>query len=77
MKPLLGPDGLAALDAALARRALLAFDFDGTLAPIVADPDHARVPPALVPRLARLTERQRPRATGIVCVSVVSAVLHS
>ena len=29
------------------------------------------------PWLARLTERQRPRATGIVCVSVVSAVLHS
>jgi hypothetical protein len=29
------------------------------------------------PWLARLTERQRPRATGIVCVFVVSAVLHS
>ncbi len=56
MKPLLKPDGLAALDAALARRPLLAFDFDGTLAPIVADPDHARVPATLVPRLARLTE---------------------
>lgn len=56
MKPLLGPEGLAALDRALAGRPLVAFDFDGTLAPIVEHPDDARVPPALVPRLARLAE---------------------
>ena len=53
---LLGPEGLEALDRALARRALIAFDFDGTLAPLVDHPDDARVPPALEPRLVRLAE---------------------
>lgn len=55
-KRLLDPEGLAALAAALARRPLIAFDFDGTLAPLVDHPDDARVPPALEPRLVRLTE---------------------
>jgi trehalose 6-phosphate phosphatase len=54
MKPLFGPQGEAALAAALARRPLLAFDFDGTLAPIVPLPDHARVPPAVVQHLEQL-----------------------
>lgn len=54
MQPLLGPDGDAALASLLQRAPLLAFDFDGTLAPIVDDPADARTDPALVPRLARL-----------------------
>ncbi|BCL28914.1 trehalose-phosphatase [Streptomyces aurantiacus] len=48
-----GRDGLAAI---LARphRAVLAFDFDGTLAPIVPDPEQARAHPDAVPALAAL-----------------------
>ncbi|MEV5241015.1 trehalose-phosphatase [Streptomyces cinnamoneus] len=48
-----GRDGLAAL---LARpeRAVVALDFDGTLAEIVPDPEQARAHPAAVPALARL-----------------------
>lgn len=48
-----GKDGLAAL---LARpeRAVVALDFDGTLAPIVPDPEQARAHPGAVPALVRL-----------------------
>ncbi|MFE9093117.1 trehalose-phosphatase [Streptomyces sp. NPDC007264] len=48
------PAGRDGLDAILARpgRAVLAFDFDGTLAPIVPDPDLARAHPDAVPALA-------------------------
>ncbi|MFS8199331.1 trehalose-phosphatase [Streptomyces sp. CWNU-52B] len=48
-----GRDGL---DAIVARphRAVLAFDFDGTLAPIVPDPEQARAHPDAVPALAAL-----------------------
>jgi trehalose 6-phosphate phosphatase len=51
-----GRDGLAAL---LARpeRAVVALDFDGTLAPIVPDPDQARAHPGAAPALARLAPR--------------------
>ncbi|MFJ7904913.1 trehalose-phosphatase [Streptomyces sp. NPDC096198] len=50
------PAGRDGLDAILARpeRAVLAFDFDGTLAPIVPDPDQARAHPDAVPALAAL-----------------------
>jgi trehalose 6-phosphate phosphatase len=41
------------------RRALLAFDFDGTLAPIVADRDRARLSPRTRRRLQALTRRFR------------------
>jgi trehalose 6-phosphate phosphatase len=37
MRSILSQDGFDALDGLAGRRALLAFDFDGTLAPIVAD----------------------------------------
>jgi len=55
------------LDAALRREladlahrdALLAFDFDGVLAPLVSDPVTAGVPAATRARLARLAERRR------------------
>ncbi|GAA2426788.1 trehalose-phosphatase [Streptomyces macrosporus] len=48
-----GRDGLAAL-LADPGRAVVALDFDGTLAPIVPDPDQARAHPDAVPVLARL-----------------------
>lgn len=36
---------------------LLAFDFDGTLSPIVTDPDHAHLAPGISARLSQLCER--------------------
>ncbi|WP_129308390.1 trehalose-phosphatase [Streptomyces sp. L2] len=48
-----GRDGLAALLAA-PRTALIGLDFDGTLAPIVDDPEQARAHPGAVPALAAL-----------------------
>ncbi len=54
MKHLFAPEGAAAVIATMARRPLLAFDFDGTLAPIVAHPDDARVSQAVARRLDRL-----------------------
>jgi trehalose 6-phosphate phosphatase len=54
MKHLFSPEGRAALQALLGQAPLLAFDFDGTLAPIVSRPDDAHVPPAVASRLARL-----------------------
>lgn len=54
---LFSPAGEQALARLLDRRALLAFDFDGTLAPIVARPDDAQVPTAIARRLAELGRR--------------------
>jgi trehalose 6-phosphate phosphatase len=50
--------GRAGLTALLARpaRALIALDYDGTLAPIVADPAEARPHPAALPVLRRVAE---------------------
>jgi len=50
------PEGQAGLDALFASPAgaLIATDFDGTLAPIVADPRAARALPGAVPALRRL-----------------------
>ncbi|MGW1066702.1 trehalose-phosphatase [Streptomyces aureus] len=50
------PAGRDALEAILARpaRTVVALDFDGTLAPIVPDPDRARAHPDAVPALAAL-----------------------
>lgn len=50
MQHLFTPAGEAALAATLQRRPLLAFDFDGTLAPIVARPDDARISQAVSAR---------------------------
>jgi len=59
-----GKDALAAL---LARpeRAVVALDFDGTLAPIVPDPERARADPGAVPALARLA----PRLAAVVVIT--------
>jgi trehalose 6-phosphate phosphatase len=57
MRHLFTQRGQAALAAALRRRPLLAFDFDGTLAPIELLPEQARVPSAVAGQLAALAAR--------------------
>lgn len=61
------PEGAKGLAALLAQpdRAVVALDFDGTLAPIVPDPDQARAHPGAVPALARLA----PHLAAIVVVT--------
>ncbi|MFC3573135.1 trehalose-phosphatase [Streptomyces yaanensis] len=61
------PAGRDGLDAILTRpdRAVLAFDFDGTLAPIVPDPDQARAHPDAVPALTALA----PKVASIAVVT--------
>ena len=54
MKHLFTSEGEDALQAVMRLRPLLAFDFDGTLAPIVARPDEARVADAVSRGLAAL-----------------------
>jgi len=54
MQHLFHHDGEAALAAALRQRPLLAFDFDGTLAPIVVRPEDARISQAVSARLKAL-----------------------
>lgn len=54
MQHLFTHEGEAALAAALRQRPLLAFDFDGTLAPIVARPADARLSQAVSARLKAL-----------------------
>lgn len=50
------PPGQQALEAVMRLRPLLAFDFDGTLAPIVTKPDDARVPLGVAQRLQQIAE---------------------
>ncbi|MES2887652.1 MAG: trehalose-phosphatase [Pseudomonadota bacterium] len=54
MKHLFTPPGEQALAAVLSLQPLLAFDFDGTLAPIVARPDDAKVSAAVAQQLRQL-----------------------
>ncbi|MBO1337900.1 trehalose-phosphatase [Streptomyces sp. VRA16 Mangrove soil] len=51
-----GRDGLAAI-IARPERSVIALDFDGTLAPIVPDPEQARAHPDAAPALAALAPR--------------------
>lgn len=57
MMPLFSHAGERALRRLMRRRVLLAFDFDGTLAPIVARPEDAHIPAAIARRLADLARR--------------------
>lgn len=54
MQHLFSPEGEGALARTLQRRPLLAFDFDGTLTPIVARPGDARLSKGVSARLATL-----------------------
>jgi trehalose 6-phosphate phosphatase len=54
MRHLFSHGGERALGALLQQRPLLAFDFDGTLAPIVARPEEAAISQAVATRLAAL-----------------------
>jgi trehalose 6-phosphate phosphatase len=56
MKHLLAAQGQAVLAALLRQGPLLAFDFDGTLAPIVSRPDQARISKSVAARLKALTQ---------------------
>ena len=51
------PEGVACLSAVLAADPLLAFDIDGTLAPIVERPHEARLPDAVQKCLGELAQR--------------------
>lgn len=55
MNPALSHLGLARIREFVGRRSLLAFDIDGTLAPIVARPWDARIPDEIQARLAATT----------------------
>jgi len=57
MQHLFCTEGERALEAVMRLKPILAFDFDGTLAPIVARPDEAHVPEAVSRGLAALAER--------------------
>ncbi len=57
LPPILGSDGDAALRALLSAPALVAFDFDGTLAPIVELPPLARLDPQVDASLRALAAR--------------------
>ncbi|MCH2242672.1 MAG: hypothetical protein MK041_12270, partial [Aquabacterium sp.] len=56
MHYLFSEEGSRALDYAAVGRTLFAFDFDGTLAPIVARPEHAHLLPGVGEALSRLAE---------------------
>ena len=57
MTYLFSDDGLAALHDYIDSATMFAFDLDGTLAPIAADPESIRVPPAIQRALAELKDR--------------------
>jgi trehalose 6-phosphate phosphatase len=57
MRHVLEQSGEAALAAVLRRQPLLGFDFDGTLAPIVARPEQARISQSVSGKLRRLAQR--------------------
>ena len=56
MKPLFSAEGTACLDAIVRPGVLCVFDFDGTLAPIVAQPDDAHLPAPVRVRLETLQQ---------------------
>lgn len=73
MKHLFSREGQQAIDTVMASHPLLAFDFDGTLAPIVARPDDAQVPLSLRMRLSQLAQVL---PTAVVTGRCVADVRH-
>jgi len=73
MKDLFGQAGRQALRDALQAQPLLAFDFDGTLSPIVERAGDARVAPEVAQRLARLAQL---RPLAVVTGRSVADVTH-
>ena len=57
MRHFFAPEGREALARLLQQRPLLAFDFDGTLAPIVTRPQQARIASGVVARLSLLASQ--------------------
>jgi trehalose 6-phosphate phosphatase len=57
MRHLFTTDGEAALASTMRQHPLLAFDFDGTLAPIVSRPEEARISQTVATRLQTLAQR--------------------
>lgn len=57
MQHLLAPENRSVLEAVASARALLCFDFDGTLAPIVADRDAAQIRPSTAALLVEAARR--------------------
>lgn len=55
MTPLFSDAGMRRLDEIVQPGVLCAFDFDGTLSPIVSQPDQARMPPDVLQRLVALS----------------------
>jgi trehalose 6-phosphate phosphatase len=73
MQPLFSDAGEQALVEVMKRKPLLAFDFDGTLAPIVSRPEQARMPQAWARALAELaTLRPVAIVTGRAVADVTS-----
>ncbi|WAW09603.1 trehalose-phosphatase [Oxalobacter vibrioformis] len=56
MNSIFSQKGKEQLDKIIKKGVLCAFDFDGTLAPIVSQPDDARLPDAIGKRMATLTQ---------------------
>jgi trehalose 6-phosphate phosphatase len=73
MRSVFGKEGLRELSGALRAEPLLAFDFDGTLAPIVLHPDDAQVAAVVSDRLDRLS---RLRPIAVVTGRSVDDVAH-
>ncbi len=69
VRPLASADGRRAWLEAVRGDWLLAFDFDGTLAPLTDDPGASAIPPAVAGALDRLARRR--------CVAVVSGRARS
>ncbi len=57
MQYLFTPSGEAAIEAVMKRSPLVAFDFDGTLAPIVSRPELAHMPKSWSPMVKTLAQR--------------------
>jgi trehalose 6-phosphate phosphatase len=82
MSPLFSAEGEAALHDVVRQRAILVFDFDGTLAPIVDDPASAAMGPATAALLGALAARVpcavvSGRARGDVAARVASVPLRA